>query len=88
MHAHDAARGTLASEHDGVELAAQRQERAVRERHRLRNGDEALAHPLEIAIEEGARFSEIALDGKRDDDCTSRAADAQRQTARAGGYGS
>ena len=66
-----------------VEFAAQRHQRAVGERHRLRKAVEALAHPLDVAIEEGAGFAEIALHGKRDDDRAACAADAQRQAARA-----
>ncbi len=56
----------------------------VRERHRLRNGAQALAHPLDVAIKKRSGFAEVALDGKRDDHRAPRTADAQRQTPRAG----
>jgi hypothetical protein len=64
-----------------MEIAAQRHQRAVGERHRSRQAVEALAHPFEIAVDEVPGFAEIALHGKGDDDGAPCAAYAQCQTA-------
>ena len=79
MALHDVARRALAGEHEPVQLAAQRQQCAVAERHALRHAIEPRANPFDIAVEEGAGFAEVALHGKRHDHGAARAADTQRQ---------
>ena len=62
--------------------AAQRNPRAVGEGHRLGHAAEALAHPVEVALEKLAGLFHAALGGNRDDDRALRLAHPQRQAPR------
>jgi hypothetical protein len=61
---------------------AQRNRRAVRERHSGRLHAQALANPLDVFRNERAGFSEIALHGQSDNHRTARAEHAKRHPPR------
>jgi hypothetical protein len=65
-----------------MRLAAQGHEGAVAEGDWNRQAIEALAHPGNIAVEEGAGLVQVALHGQRDNHSATRAAHAQCQAAR------
>lgn len=80
--ANDAAAGKFARHDDPVRDAANGNEHAVAEGNGSGQAIKALAHPIKIAIEEGACFFDAALDGQGDNDGAARAANAKREAPR------
>jgi hypothetical protein len=80
----DTARFTFPREYESMNLTAQRQQRTFVKRNGMGHAIKTLAHPIDIADDEGVGFVEVALHGKRYDYGAPCATDAKRQTTRTG----
>jgi len=80
----DTARFTFPREYESMNLAAQRQQRTFVKRNGMGHAIKVLAHPIDIADDEGVRFAEVAFHGQRHYNRAPCPADTQCETPRPG----